>query len=130
MLQKLLKSWQQICLAAFESGAPSITWVRHSVIPTCAFASCSVNSTSDNGFTNDAKKGGVEVEEELGVGRGEEVSKQGSDMELGGKVEKGGASAAVGEGVEAKDKGELLTVTISSTVHLLFFLNWCVVHHS
>ena len=88
-----------------------------------------MNSTSDNGFANDVKKGSVEVEkhveEELGVGRGEEVSEQGSSTELGGGVEKGGAGVAAKEGAEAEDKGGLLMVTMSSMIHLLFFKLVC-----
>ena len=51
-------------------------------------------------------------------------------MVLGGGVEKRGASATAEEGVEAEGEGGLLTVVMSFTVHLLFFSNWCVVHHS
>ena len=92
VLQKLLDSFGS--LVAFKFGAPLIAAARHSAMLACTFVFCSMNSASDNGFANDEKNRGVEVEKEVGVSSGEEAS----DVELGGGAEEGAEGEGEGKG--------------------------------
>ena len=71
----------------------------------------------------------------VGVDGGNEDSNEGSSVELAGGVEGGGAGTVAEEEAEAKGEGRLLSMSMSSTVHLLFFQTavWCTIinlaHH-
>lgn len=65
------------------------------------FASCFVNSTFNDGFANNGKNGGTEVEEgikqEVGVNGAKEASDEGGNMKFGSRAEGGGASVVAEE---------------------------------